>query len=58
MNKKEPLFVQVILLRRSHVPQKPCEWGAISGTGVTRADLEQKGTVICSWNTVMHNRIP
>ena len=52
MNKKEPLFVQGILLRRIHVPQKPCEQGAISQVGVPKAILEQKSTVICSWNTV------
>ena len=50
LNKIEPLFVQGIRLRRSHVPQKLCERGVISKVGVTRAILEQKSTVICSWN--------
>ena len=54
MNKKEPLFVQGILLRRIHVPQKPCERGVISKVGVPKAIIEQKGAVICSWNKATH----
>ena len=52
LNKKAPLFVHGIRLRRSHVPQKLCERGVISKVGVTRAIHEQKSTVICSMNTV------
>ncbi|MCQ2072680.1 MAG: hypothetical protein MJY96_06095 [Bacteroidaceae bacterium] len=52
MNKKVSLFVQGIRLRRSHVPQKPCERGVISKVCVPKAILEQKRAVICSRNTV------
>ena len=52
LNKKAPLFVQGIRLRRSHVPQKPCKWGTISKVGVPKAILEQNRAVICSRNTV------
>ena len=44
LNKKAPLFVQGIRLRRSHVPQKPCGGGAISKTGI----LEQNTGTLCS----------
>ena len=52
LNIKVPLFVHGKRLRRSHVPQKPCEQGAISQVGVPKAILEQKSTVICSRNMV------
>ena len=52
LNIKVPFFVHGKRLRRSHVPQKPCGRGAISRVGATRAILEQKCTVICSWNAV------
>ena len=52
LNKKAPLFVHGIRLRRSHVPQKPCERGVISKVGVTKAILEQNCAVVCSRNAV------
>ncbi len=52
MNKKVSLFVHGIRLRRSHVPQKPCERGVISKVCVPKAILEQNRAVICSRNTV------
>ena len=51
-NKLVPLFLHGIQWRKSHVPQEPCEWGNISKVGVPKAILEQKSTVICSWNTL------
>ena len=48
LNKKPPLFVQGIRLRRSHVPQKPCEQDAISETGI----LEQNTGILCSMNSL------
>ena len=44
LNKKAPIFVHGIRLRRSHVPQEPCGRGTISETGI----LEQNTGILCS----------
>ncbi len=41
LNKKAPLFVHGICLRRSLVPQKPCERGAISKVGAPKQSLNK-----------------